>query len=201
MNQTIINQNAQNRTFYYRLDVAKDEATVLAEELSDTAILAGYRTDLPDPLLSRRYSLVKFFVSVKDPKITNNGQYPIRVYLCRHDSDDELLIADSHGNQREIWENLQKEYHLLSDYVKTKDEVMFLKDEQNNAILCLRSFWDVDEIEPKLLKQVPKSQLSFSLSTRNGVERFLRSMNDELPGLKKQYRFGACRKYSTAELN
>jgi len=150
----------QSCPFFYRADVVRDVTSSYVAELGDTCVFAGYYTNKPNNItLSRFLILTKAGVLEDDPRITENGNGHVKVYLVDGIRCQQHLIYDSsqmyqgqRGISKEIIENREKEVKVLWQYIDEPSVDCEFVSFDGQDHFCLRSRWKKTIVDPSFLE-------------------------------------------------
>jgi hypothetical protein len=148
-----------NTPYFYRLDIIRDKNSLYVAELSGKHIFTGYYTNNSDILFSKFLVMNKAWQLQDDPRVTDNGNGYVQVYLVDGIRCEQLLIYDSsqsykgnRGITRPIIDNLKKEIDVLWSYIdKPGREIVLVKDDDENHPYLL-THWSTDDVKPSFLE-------------------------------------------------
>ena len=137
--------------FFYRVDIIRDTTSTYVANLGDTHVFTVYYTNNADILFSRFLALTKAEILEKDPRVTDNCNGYIQVYLVDGVRGEQLLIYDSSqmylgspGINETILTNLEKEVHILNRYIHIPSDCVFVKDEKKTHFFIVSQFTEDD---------------------------------------------------------
>jgi hypothetical protein len=171
MSNVILDRYGLNFPNLYRVDVVRDATRSYVANLDDKNIFIGYHINNPDILLSKFLAMTKALLLQDDPNIIRNGNGHIEVYFVDGIRCEQLLVYDSsqsykgnRGISRQIIDNLEKEIDILWGFIDKPGIHITLVEDEGEKHQYLSTGYDVDDVDPILLKPMSEEAWHFNHS-------------------------------------
>jgi len=159
MSRLEIDRYGQDCPYFYRVDIVRDAESSYVANLGDTFVLTGFFTNNTDVLFSRYLALAKASLLEDDPRLTENGNGYVQVYLVDGIKCEQYLIYDSNqtyldcrGLSREIIGNFRNEIDLLWCYFRKPSMEIGVIEDDGEIHQCIISNWFQNDVKPSFLE-------------------------------------------------